>query len=363
MGVSTRSGRTPRKKPRATNITRVREEAEQQDLSETCDAEIKPIGLDSQQSEEHENSEQDTDHDFASEGQSKPVGNMLDTAAGSDDDKEAEIQETGSSDGEDVMAKRNIGNAQTEEVHAAEETDQIALSTDEDEPDETGSQTIDPKEASQNVASLKASTRSLLTKQVSLDEPKRPKSGIVYLSRLPPRIEITALRQLLSATGSVGRIWFRPHASSQNFRDGWVEYKRRKDAKKTVELLNATPMRGKRRKGRWSEDLWSMKYLKGFQWSDLSREVFGVQREKDLRVREEVMVGRREKGWVEERAGLKRKLDKVGVEDRKSVRRFRQKDVLEDEEEARARMVANRAGSKQADSELVGMLFRRNNKS
>ncbi|CAN8068507.1 unnamed protein product [Agarophyton chilense] len=171
-------------------------------------------------------------------------------------------------------------------------------------------------------------------------KPKRATRGVIYLSRLPPNIEITSVRMLLSRTGKITNMWLRPETREQQkqrlalggsrrrtiFRDGWVEYSSRKDARETVQFLNGQPMTGSKRKGRWANDLWCMKFLPGFEWRHLTTEIFGG-RERILRVREEMAAARQQRNWVEERSRLSERFRKKGelggnVE---PVRRFLQK--------------------------------------
>jgi len=104
------------------------------------------------------------------------------------------------------------------------------------------------------------------------------KSGVIYLSRIPPFLKPSKLRSLLAPYGSLNRIFLSPedplsHArrvraggnKKRSFTEGWVEFVRKKDAKRTVELLNTRPIGG--RKGSYyRDDIWSMIYLHGFKW-------------------------------------------------------------------------------------------------
>lgn len=237
--------------------------------------------------------------------------------------------------------------------------------------------------------------------------------GVIYLSRVPPGLELTALRSLLSRVGRVGRVWLRPidgpsrdvnamgvsgggvrkRRRNTAFRDGWVEFLRRADARRAVALLNGQSMCGAKKRGKWSNDLWAMKYLRGFTWDDLSREIFGSRRERQLKVREQVAAARRERAWVEGRFDLSKRLqrmDKRSIEtesggdsgaadadgksdvtkqDLRIIRRFRQKKaLLEDDDDRKARKSAATVDremesgvGKAIDRELLGKLFKSTN--
>lgn len=217
--------------------------------------------------------------------------------------------------------------------------------------------------------------------------PKRPKptSGVVYVSRVPPGMDVGALRSLLGRAGKIGRVWLRPESSEMRkerkalgssrgrgeFMDGWVEFPKRHDAKRVVALLNRRPMAGAKRRGRWADDLWNLKLLRGYTWNDLVEETCSGTRERTLRVKAEVAAARREKAFVEERVAMARRIEKDDGE-KKPVRYFRQKRAIadreweEDVDERRAREAMKRVDeeldtgkAKPIDKELLGMLFKK----
>ncbi|GJD08821.1 Pre-rRNA-processing protein esf-2 [Galdieria sulphuraria] len=95
------------------------------------------------------------------------------------------------------------------------------------------------------------------------------------------------VRSIFSKIGSVDRIWLEPEdAESRKCRTkaggsrrkrskyGWIEFLDEEKAKLAVDLLNNQPIGyslGSRRKP-FSEDLWSLRYLKGFKWYHLVEE-------------------------------------------------------------------------------------------
>jgi ESF2/ABP1 family protein len=118
-----------------------------------------------------------------------------------------------------------------------------------------------------------------------MSEEKVVEPGVVYLSRVPPFMTPFEVRQRLSAFGTVTRIFLRPEdqavarkrkkfkgVSKQNFTDGWVEFQKKKDAKYVAEMLNGQPLGGKKR-SQYRDDLWTIKYLKGFKWAQLTEEI------------------------------------------------------------------------------------------
>ncbi|KAF1943287.1 hypothetical protein EJ02DRAFT_511142 [Clathrospora elynae] len=112
-----------------------------------------------------------------------------------------------------------------------------------------------------------------LGKVLPPSELKKDKSGVIYLSRVPPFMKPIVLRSLLTPYGAVSRIFLTPEPSTSRtqrlrsggthrklYLDGWVEFTHKRDAKFVAESLNAQTMGGKKR-GRWHDEVWNIKYL------------------------------------------------------------------------------------------------------
>src|SRR5579859_4526878 len=112
------------------------------------------------------------------------------------------------------------------------------------------------------------------------------KTGVIYLSRIPPGLNPTKIRQLLSIFSSpVLRIFLAPESQAvylrrtksgdskkRQFTEGWVEFADKKVAKKVVTMLNAERV-GQRKGDKWFDDLWCMKYLPKFKWHHLTEQI------------------------------------------------------------------------------------------
>lgn len=132
------------------------------------------------------------------------------------------------------------------------------------------------------------------------------RTGVVYISRIPPGMRPTKVRHLMSQYGDIGRVYLQqegelnPHSVSMcteqldqdrltdpkraflrkkftstkkpHFAEGWVEFKDKKVARSVATMLNAQPIGGK--KGtRWRDDVWTMKYLPKFKWHMLTEQI------------------------------------------------------------------------------------------
>ena len=123
---------------------------------------------------------------------------------------------------------------------------------------------------------------------------KLEKRGVVYISRVPPFMKPNKARDLLGQYGEITRLFLQEEDpstrtrrrklggnSSKHFTEGWIEYADKKTAKSVAESLNNTKISIK--KGDYyHDDVWNLKYLKGFKWDYLT-EKFAYER----RVREQ----------------------------------------------------------------------------
>ncbi|KAJ4301940.1 RNA-binding ATPase activator esf2 [Kalmusia sp. IMI 367209] len=136
--------------------------------------------------------------------------------------------------------------------------------------------------------------------------PKKDKSGVIYLSRIPPFMKPNVLRSLLTPYGTVGRIFLTPESTTTRqqrlrgggtrrklYLDGWVEFMSKKDAKFVAENLNAQTMGGKKR-GRWHDEVWNVRYLSGVKWAHLVEQIQNENAERAARLRVEIAKGKKE---------------------------------------------------------------------
>lgn len=141
---------------------------------------------------------------------------------------------------------------------------------------------------------------------------EKDRTGVVYISRIPPAMTPSNLRQHLAPFGNIGRIYLAPddrkatHLKKLSkkakkalrpqsaFTDGWVEFLNKKDAKSAAMALNGRPYGG-RRASRFREDLWCIRYLSSsFKWSTLTERISYENAVRDQKMREEISHARRE---------------------------------------------------------------------
>ncbi|CCD27466.1 RNA-binding ATPase activator ESF2 NDAI_0K02750 [Naumovozyma dairenensis CBS 421] len=118
------------------------------------------------------------------------------------------------------------------------------------------------------------------------------KTGVVYLSKIPPYMKPAKMRQILSRFGEIDRLFLKKENDQKYTRrikgggnkktmyeEGWAEFIRKRDAKLCAETLNGNIIGGK--KGTfYHDDILNVKYLPGFKWADLTEQ---IARENDVR--------------------------------------------------------------------------------
>jgi ESF2/ABP1 family protein len=146
----------------------------------------------------------------------------------------------------------------------------------------------------------------LSSKSVEKSQRAAKRSGVIYISRIPPFMKPQTVKQLLGRFGTIGRIFLTPESSERHsarvklggnkkksYTDGWVEFQSKKDAKLCAETLNTQIIGGK--KGGWyHDDVWNLKYLKGFKWHHLTEQIANENAERASRMRAEIAQTTRE---------------------------------------------------------------------
>ncbi|GIC85796.1 RNA-binding ATPase activator ESF2 [Aspergillus udagawae] len=228
------------------------------------------------------------------------------------DDFSDEESDIGSSESEDESKSRLKGKPKSKSQTA--ERSNHSNDEDEDGEEMQVDQYLDTTATHSQSRSQSPSTSSVNSKPTKLKKkpldkvrpPKKNKTGVIYLSSLPPYLKPFALKSMLETRGfgPITKIFLTPEVPStsaprrrsnkrKSYADGWVEFASKKTAKICAETLNATIVGGK--KGGWyHDDVWNMKYLKGFKWADLMEQVQRERSEREAKRRIEDTRARKE---------------------------------------------------------------------
>ncbi|EST08657.1 Zinc finger, C2H2, LYAR-type [Kalmanozyma brasiliensis GHG001] len=235
--------------------------------------------------------------------------------------------------------------------------------------DDASGSDIDPAEHDQDDPMQAASEEARIIKPLSTSEleafqKKQRKLGIVYISRIPPGMTPAKVRHILSNFGELGRIYLhqdstkpgesKKRSSVAHYSEGWVEFTSKKVAKAAAEMLNAQPIGGlaasnSKKSGsgggsskmgksskRFADDVWTMKYLKGFKWHMLSEQMAQERASHAARLRTELS-----QSAYEQKDYLK-KVERARVQKDKLERRKRKAEAVGGEVDDKSGMEKSR---------------------
>ena len=209
-------------------------------------------------------------------------------------------------------------NPKRRKVKSDDSDDEVAVQESEEELNEEEKDLVedDKRKESPNIKpkskkgleamELPGVSKPLTKKNLVATEAAVKRSGVVYLSRIPPFMKPTKLRSLLEPYGAINRIFLTPEDPASHTRrvrnggnkkrsytDGWVEFVSKVDAKHACELLNAKTIGGK--KGSYyHDDVWNLLYLRGFKWNNLTEQISSENAERAARLKAEISKTTRE---------------------------------------------------------------------
>ncbi|CAB4392260.1 unnamed protein product [Rhizophagus irregularis] len=131
-------------------------------------------------------------------------------------------------------------------------------------------------------------------------------TGIIYLSSIPPFMKPSKVKHLLGQFGNIGRVYLAPEDPKTRIRrkkyggnkkkkytEGWIEFLDKRIAKTVANTLNARPIGGNKR-NYYHDDLWNIKYLPKFKWTNLTDQIVHEKATRIQRLQAEISQARRE---------------------------------------------------------------------
>ncbi|XP_022821530.1 pre-rRNA-processing protein esf2-like [Spodoptera litura] len=151
----------------------------------------------------------------------------------------------------------------------------------------------------------------------ALIKKKTRKRGIIYLSTIPPYMNVAKIREIFSEFGEVGRIYLQPSAKPgekrkrvpNQFTEGWVEFQKKKIAKLVATKLNNTKI-GTRKKSRYYDMIWNIKYIPRFKWIHLSERLAYERAALKQRLRAEISQAKKEAHYLQTNVEKSKKMKK-----------------------------------------------------
>ncbi|KAI0502910.1 hypothetical protein F5B22DRAFT_631297 [Xylaria bambusicola] len=160
------------------------------------------------------------------------------------------------------------------------------------------------KSKSKRASDLPDISGPLTKKNLVATEKAVKRSGVIYISRVPPFMKPGTVRSIFEKFGKINRVYLAPEDAQvrarrlqqgqnrkKNFNEGWLEYMKKSDAKAAVDTLNGTTLAavGMAKKGSYyRDDIWSLRYLKGFKWHNLTEQIASETAERQSRMRAEI---------------------------------------------------------------------------
>ncbi|KAG7662557.1 ESF2 [[Candida] subhashii] len=213
---------------------------------------------------------------FNFKSKSKPISRPF-----GDQDEEEEEQEENDEVEEEYSdpEKRRDDADYGSEVEENDEGEQGELEGDKEEGDDE----LDESKSSTSKNNKKL--KKLTSEELEKEQKRIKRTGVCYLSRIPPYMKPSKLRSVLSRFGAIDRLFLKPEDSAiyhkrvkyggnkkKNFTEGWVEFVNKKDAKLCASTLNGNKLGGKKT-SYYYDDIINIKYLSGFKWLDLTQQI------------------------------------------------------------------------------------------
>ncbi|XP_059614279.1 activator of basal transcription 1-like [Phlebotomus argentipes] len=150
--------------------------------------------------------------------------------------------------------------------------------------------------------------------------PKKRKRGIVYISGIPKYMNVAILKEFIGEFGKVGRVYLqnnrkdddeRPKKKQKHRRytEGWIEFESKKVAKLLVQRLNGKPITTRKR-SKFCDILWNLKYLSGFTWAHLSERLTYEKAVYKQRLQTEISMARKEANFYSDNLERSEKMRK-----------------------------------------------------
>lgn len=194
-----------------------------------------------------------------------------------EEDEEEEPNDLGEEDEDD--ADENDNEAEEEEEGEVDLEDE-----EREDSDQVGDADIDKKSGSSSKKQNKK-LKKLTAEELEKEQKRIKRTGVCYLSKIPPYMKPAKLRSVLSRFGTIDRLFLKPEDSTtyhkrvkyggnkkKNFTEGWVEFVNKKDAKLCASTLNGNKLGGKKT-SYYYDDIINIKYLSGFKWLDLTQQI------------------------------------------------------------------------------------------
>eukprot|EP00842_Homolaphlyctis_polyrhiza_P005287 jgi/Hompol1/575/HPOL_002558-RA len=223
---------------------------------------------------------------------------------------------------QDLDSADDFGNAERTEQEYSDNSDDDG-GHDSDDDNNHIANPDDSTDPLQVISKASANPKPLTALALKKFQDKMDKTGVVYMSRVPPFMKPAKVRSLLSQYGKIGRIFLNPedakvaarrrkykHNKRINYIEGWIEFLDKKAARQVATTLNNTIIGGKKR-SHYHDDIWNIKYLPRFKWSHLTEQLAYELKVKEQRLRTEMQQAKRENSIYLQNVGKAKKAEAI----------------------------------------------------
>ncbi|XP_072037868.1 uncharacterized protein [Amphiura filiformis] len=275
---------------------------------------------DSEQSNSDEQYEEDSDSNLEDEGDEHQMYS-------DDDDEEEDDDNDDDEDLEEEDGEEHDKHMKSKQKQSDDNSDQEDEKSDDDFDDEASK---DEDESGEDESSPGRTKKRKITQDTldltsikGKDSKKPTKPGIIYLSRVPPFMKPKKLNFIFGQYGEIGRIFLQQEDKSfrkirkkkggnksRSYTEGWIEFKKKKIAKRVAVTFNNTRI-GDRKRSRYYDDLWNIKYLPRFQWAHLMERIEYEKQVRQQRIRTEVMQSKKETNFYLKNVEQQKMIDRM----------------------------------------------------
>jgi len=246
----------------------------------------------------------------------------------SEDDNDNDNNEIDDNDNDDEIEEKDI-------IKKDSRFDMSGFDNDNDNDDDNDNTIKDEEKTSEDDKKKKKVKKPISESKLKKFNVQHNKTGVVYLSKIPPFMKPIKIRHILSRYAKIGRIYLAAEDEKiahrrkkyggnrkRNYTEGWVEFLDKREAKLVVNHLNNHIIGGK--KSSWyHDDIWNMKYLHGFKWIHLTERIAYEKAVRNQKLKAEMAQASRESNVIlrnVEKAKMiesmeKRKIEKLNEED------------------------------------------------
>ncbi|XP_048396016.1 activator of basal transcription 1 [Stegostoma tigrinum] len=192
-----------------------------------------------------------------------------------------------------------------------------------------------------------------------------PLPGVLYVGFLPPGLGPKQLRNMMSVFGEVGRVFIQERDQWRTWRkkksrnrwkgqaEGWVEFQNKAIAKRVARSLHNTPI-GTRKRSRFRDVLWNIKYLHRFKWIHLSERLAYEKLVRRQRMQAEVSQAKRETNFFLQNVEKSKGLDKLQEMKRRNGQEWQEKSWHFKQRETEIEIQASKAASRKRKAHELG---------